>query len=149
MSRPRPKPCPPAAVDITPLIDIVFLLLVFFMSIWQAAHMEVQAELVLPIAAHGDPRQQQDRDRLVVNIDHAGECYVSNRKLSPEQLAALLAEEASNSRDVEGFARRPVIIRADGSRPWSEVRDIMTLCRSNSIWKLSLRTSVPKEEGSP
>jgi len=148
MSRAKPKACLPAAVDITPLIDIVFLLLVFFMSIWQAAHMEVQAELVLPLAKHGDPRQQQDRDRLVVNIDQAGECYVSNRKLTPEQLAALLAEEARRSLDVEGFAQRPVIIRADGSRPWSEVRDIMALCRKNSIWKLSLRTSVSDKEGS-
>ena len=40
------------------------------------------------------------------------------------------------------------IIRADGARPWGEVRDIIAICRANSIWKLALRTSVPKEKGS-
>ena len=136
----------PVEVDIAPLIDITFLLVVFFMSIWQAAHMEVAAQLALPEAAQGNPEVQQDQDRLIVNVDKDGDYYVANARLSSEKLAGLLAREATRRLDAEGFAVRPVFIRADADLPFVHVRDVMLMCRDVRIWKLSLRTKVHQED---
>jgi len=133
-------------VDIAPLVDVVFLLLVFFMSIWQAAHIEVKAELSLPKAMQGDPELQRDRDRLIVNVDKVGDYYVAGARLPGERLRALLAEEALRSRDVEGFAERPIFIRADADLAFGRIQDIMLMCRDARIWKLSLRTKREKGE---
>jgi len=139
----------PADVDIAPLIDVVFLLIVFFMSIWQAAHIEVAAELTLPAADQGNPEVQQDRDRLIVNIDGHGGYHVSNQRYSKEGLAQILAREANTARDVEGFADRPIVIRADADLPFGDVREVMMMCRDVRIWKLSFRTRGPIPEMEP
>ena len=134
-------------MDIAPLVDVVFLLLVFFLSIWQAAHIEVKAELSLPEAVQGDPELQRDRDRLIVNVDKFGDYYVAGMRLAGERLRALLAQEARRSRDAEGFVERPVFIRADADLAFGRIQDIMLMCRDVHIWKLSLRTRREKGEG--
>ena len=135
-----------AEVDIAPLIDVVFLLLVFFMSIWQAAHIEVAAELSLPEASQGNPEIQQDKDRLIVNIDRDGDYYLAKRRLTEQELERVLQREALRSQDAEGFAKRPVFIRADADLPFSDVQDVMLMCRKLRIWKVALRTTVPPED---
>jgi len=136
----------PAEVNIAPLIDVTFLLIVFFMSIWQASHIEVKAELLLPEATQGNPELQRDRDRLIVNIDKDGDIYVSNMRYSIEDLSTLLAREAERSRGEDGFAERPVFIRADGDLPFGDVQAVMMICRDWRIWRLALRTRKPEEE---
>ena len=131
----------PAEVDIAPLIDVVFLLIVFFMSIWQAANLEVVKNLELPTVSQGNPETQADADRLIVNVNRGGDYYVSNSRLSAEALRAFLRKDAARSRDAEGFATRPVFIRADADLRFGKVRDVMAMCRDARIWKLSLRTT--------
>jgi biopolymer transport protein ExbD len=136
-----------ADVDIAPLIDVVFLLLVFFMSIWQAAHMEVKAELTLPPGPQANPEIKRDQDRLVINVDYQGDYYVSNRLLSLNQLREqVLRPEAARNRDAEGFSTRTVYIRADADIEWQHVREVMQACRKVGIWKLAFRVAVPKED---
>jgi len=134
-------------VDIAPLIDVVFLLIVFFMSIWQAAHIEVKAELSLPDASQGNPELQQDRDRLIVNVDEGGAYYVASARISKETLAALLTREAKMARAPDGFSERQVFIRADADLPFKKVLDVMLMCRDVGIWQLRLRTKGRVEEG--
>jgi biopolymer transport protein ExbD len=146
MARRRKESVGSADVDIAPLIDVVFLLLVFFMSIWQAAHIEVDAELSLPLASQGNPELQQDKDRLIVNVDRQGHYYLAKRRLSERELEGVLQREAMRSRDAEGFARRPIFIRADADLPFRDVREVMLMCRKLRIWKVALRTAVPSED---
>lgn len=138
-SRRRRAEDTPADVDIAPLIDVVFLLIIFFMSIWQAAHMEVAGELSLPLATQADPEIQQDSDRLVINIDSHGGYHVANQRMSPEDLYRLLLREGAVSRDDEGFSTRPVYIRGDADLPFEHVQRVMRMSRDARIWKLTLR----------
>ena len=135
----------PAEVNVTSLIDITFLLIVFFISIWQVAHMELAAELTLPLASQGNPELQQDKDRLIVNLDKDGDIYIARTRLTREELGKILSREAARSREPDGFARRPVFIRADADLAFGAVRDVMLICRKAHIWRLSLRISKPKE----
>ena len=133
-------------VDIAPLIDVVFLLVVFFMSIWQAAHIEVAGELSLPRATQADPEIQQDRDRLVINVDQDGDFYVGNRRLGREELLALIVREGQRDPDPDGFSNRAVYIRGDANLPFARIQEVMRMCRLARVWKLTLRTQGEAEE---
>ena len=136
-----------AEVDLAPLIDITFLLIVFFMSIWQAAHIEVAAELQLPSVSQGDPKVQQDRDRLIVNIDEYGHYYVSNVRYTKDKLRGLLEREAKSDLDAEGWAKRPIFLRADERLGFGRIQDVLEICREAHIWRLSLRVKMRKTPG--
>lgn len=147
LNRRRKRDGDESGVDIAPLIDVVFLLLVFFMSIWQAAHMEVSAKLTLPITDVLNPEEQRDADRLVVNVDENSVYWVSNRRLTLEELRdSVLRPEAMRNRDVSGFSTRPVFIRAHQEVEWAYVRDVMVACREVGIWKLAFRVATPQED---
>ena len=133
-------------VDIAPLIDVVFLLVVFFMSIWQAAHIEVEGELSLPRASQADPELQQDRDRLIINVDRDGDYFVANRRLGREELMGLLVREGQQDQDDDGFSNRPVYIRGDANLPFAQIQEVMSMCRQARVWKLTLRTQGEAEE---
>lgn len=135
-----------AKVDITPLIDVVFLLLIFVMAISQLAAVELQANLSLPVAAQANPEQEGERDRLIINLDENGDIYVANFLLSRADLNRILAREARRTMGEDGFSTRPVYIRADADLPFGEVQDVMTMCREHKIWRLSLRV-IRAEEG--
>ena len=134
-------------VSITSLIDMTFLLLIFFVSIQQVATMELAADLKLPLASQGNPELEQERDRLIVNVDQGGDIYIARTRITRNELKNVLLREAARSRDAEGFANRPVFIRADGDLAFGIVQDVLITCRDARVWKLSLRISQPKEAG--
>ena len=146
MSKAKLKTSDPAEINLTSLMDCIFLLIIFFASIWQAANMEVEAKLTLPEAAQGNPELQQDSDRLIVNIDRDRDIHVSNVRMSREQLSKILAVERAHQHDKEGFGTRPVFIRADENLPFGEVQEVMKVCQKNRLWKLSLRTIKPQDD---
>ena len=149
MARKKAKhdPTKQADVNITSLIDITFLLIVFFISIWQVAQMELAAALTLPMVSQGNPELQQDKDRLIVNIDADKQVYIARTRMTQEELGAVLARESQRSHDAEGFGTRPVYIRADANLPFGVVQDIMRVARDAQVWKLSLRVTEPPPGG--
>jgi len=133
----------PADVDITSLIDMTFLLLIYLISIRQVAVAELAAALTLPVASQANPELQRDRDRLIVNVDKDGDIYVARTRFSMDDLGKVLHREATRESDEEGFAKRPVFIRADANLAFGVVQDVMLKCREARIWKLTLRTMEP------
>ncbi len=134
-----------ADVDIAPLIDVVFLLIIFFMSIWQAAYIEVEAQLDLPINPQGNPEKSRDPDHFVVNVDRNGNYVVSGRIVSGEELASLIHAQADRARNKEGLSARPIVIRAHAQERFGLVQDILMMCRDAKALKVSLRTQLPRE----
>jgi biopolymer transport protein ExbD len=132
-----------ARVDITPMIDIVFQLLIFLIILAQMALCEVTAELKLPEARYGNPETQQEKDRLIVNVDDQGLIYVANQRMTPQELRGTLTTLAQESMGPDGFASRPVFIRADLNLAFGKVQDVMEICRDVRIWRLSLRAKTP------
>lgn len=134
-----------AKVDITSLIDIVFLLLIFLMVVAITAFNETNAELNLPVASQANPEKHEERDRLIINVDRDGDIYVMNTRMSAGALGKLLKQVARRTIGEDGYSERPIYIRADENRPFGEIHDVMNMCREARIWKLSLRAAEEKE----
>ena len=131
-------------VNITPLIDIVFLLIIFSMMVSQFTKLQVE-KLLLPEAHSGrDPRGGAD-GRIVVNVMPTGRIVVSGRRRSAESLVGLLAVEAEQ----RGAGNVCVVIRSDRRTPWAAVGPILQACAAKQIARVKVAVRPPGETAQP
>lgn len=125
-------------VDMTPMIDVVFNLIIFFMLVTQMVTLE-RAELELPQADQAQEDQSVDKKRLIINIHKNGRVEISGRIHTEEEVKNVLIEEAgkTSDRDQEGFSKRTVLIRADVETPYRFIQKIMEMCAKQKIYRIS------------
>ena len=135
-----------AEVDMTPMIDVTFLLIIFFVTIQQLTVQEVAVKVTLPRARQANPETSAEKDRLIVTIDESGAFHVGPfNNLSLNEVSDHLSREAgpdganTATRDAEGFAKRNIFVRADMTAPYGSVQDVMAECRKYKLWKLQFR----------
>jgi biopolymer transport protein ExbD len=131
-------------ISLTGLIDVVFLLLIFFMV---STTFERQAVLKidLPEATNvSAPQDQPDSFELV--IDSSGQFYLNDRQLLDGRtttIEAALVEAAGEDRTI------PVILRADAQTPHHFVVTAMDVTAKLGFSRLSIATERISEEESP
>ena len=105
-----------ANINITPLVDVVLVLLIIFMVM--APQMRKGPEVNLPNTAK--PSDQGDeRARIIVTIDESGALWVEDKKVALEQFGEALRAAAANETDAR------VVLRGDGRLQVGEVRQTM------------------------
>ena len=80
--------------EMTPLIDIVFLLVIFFMVVINFQQMNVAADLLLPTVDYAVPPKEVHGSRVVLNLNKDLQWVVSGRVLSLQEVEDLLKVEA-------------------------------------------------------
>jgi len=122
-------------ISLTSLIDVVFLLLIFFMvstTFEQAAVLKVD----LPEASNvSQPENRVDSFELVIDID--GQYYLNDRQLvdgRPSTLRSAFNEAAGENRDI------PIILRADAETPYHFVVTAMDVTAQLGFTRLSIAT---------
>lgn len=127
-------------MDMTPMIDVVFLLIIFFMVVNEISKMQLHEGIILPLASEARVDDRPPPGRLVLNVDRDGEVWSANKKWGKKALDRLLQIEANVSKDEKGYSTRAVLLRADGRSKYSDIAMIMYQCQTNKIWKLSFGT---------
>lgn len=114
--------------NMMPMIDIIFLLLIFFLmasSFKKAEREERELKVMLPEVTEAQPlAQAQD---LVINITPEGQYVVAQKQLSEEQVAALLKLTHKTN------PQKMVLIRGDGRAAWKHGVRVMGLCNKAQI----------------
>jgi len=119
-------------LSMTPMIDVVFLLIIFFLLSSHLARQETQLALPLPSAESGQPDADRDQPRVTVNVLADGTLLVANRAVSTEELPDRLRERlAEHGGDLE------VRIRGDRGVPYRYVEPILVACARAGIWNVS------------
>jgi biopolymer transport protein ExbD len=123
------------SLSLTPLIDVVFLLLIFFLVATRFAEEEREMEVRLPEASEARPLVSKPRE-LFVNVDAAGHYSVAGHQLPMAELMPILETAWVNN---PGHAS--VIIRADERCPWKFVVAVMNACQKANIhdWRVTTR----------
>ena len=114
-------------LDMTPMIDMVFNLLIFFMVVSQFANEERDLKVQLPDGSEAMPLTVKPRE-IFVNVDKDGRYFVRSQEVSSEQLGELLTQAALNNPSSQS-----VIIRADKRAAWDFVATAMRLCNQAGI----------------
>jgi biopolymer transport protein ExbD len=132
MRAPQYKPNRRFGFNMTPMIDVVFLLIIFFLVSSHLARRENNLELPLPVAASGEEDIDQTTPRVTINLQSDGKLSIGGR----EVLANRLARTLNEVRQKEGDG---VEVRIRGSRqaPYSAVEPIMLACTDAKIWNIT------------
>jgi biopolymer transport protein TolR len=105
-----------AAINITPLVDVVLVLLIIFMVM--APQMRKGPDVNLPNTAK--PSDQGDeRGRILVSIDDAGKLWINDQQVAAEQFGEALRAAAGTEEDPR------VVIRGDAKLNFRQVREAM------------------------
>jgi len=108
--------------DLTPMIDIVFLLIVFFMTVANIVTAR-RVEIDVPVAEEAAiPESQENRESVTIAVD--GTVYLGATEIALDDLKAVVAE---------GVLRSPgyqVLLRVDATTPYSFTREVMAACAS-------------------
>ena len=125
------------SLSLTPLIDIVFLLLIFFLVATRFAEEERELEVMLASASEARPLTSKPRE-LFINIDQEGRYFVTGKILAPDQL-----DEVLQSAWVNNPAGASVVIRADKRCRWEPIVAAMNACRKAGFrdYRVSTRKS--------
>lgn len=126
-------------LNLTPMIDIVFLLIIFFMVGTQFTQREREFEIKLPTATDAQPLTSLP-DEIVVNVRQDGTIVVRGEERSLEELENLLAEARSN------YADQAVVLRGAGDGPYQHVMDVLSVCRRAEIRNISLANRIARED---
>ena len=120
-------------INVTPLIDLAFALLIIFMV--TTPLLEQTIDVNLPVEA--SKSQPEEREEFqAITLDKSGDYYWSDEKVSPLQLGDLLDAMAMDPAP-------PVLsIRADSALPYQQVITVIDMIKQRKLSKISLDTKV-------
>lgn len=136
----RPTPKEEPDLNLTPLIDVVFLLLIFFMV---STTFDREAELKIQLPEATGEERVQPPDPIEITIDAEGRYFVNRQEVLNTKLATLkqaIAKVAADRSDP------PLIISADARTPHQAVIRAMDATRQLGIVHITFATKQPAEE---
>jgi biopolymer transport protein ExbD len=122
-------------INITPLLDLAFVLLIIFVI--TTPLLEQGLNLRLPTGGKPD-RPIERRDVRTVEVSPQGVLMLERQRLSLDQMEAALV------RDFRANPNLVVYLRADENSRWKDVEAVIDRCQRNGITRLSPRTEPPK-----
>jgi len=123
-------------MQLAPMIDIVFLLLIFFIVTWQFTKSETELSVSVPTAQEGAEPERQGGE-IVINILGDGIIRVEGTTVDLEQLLEKLSQIAVQ------FENQPVRIRGDGDVAYQRIVEVIDTCQKAGIWNISFATQRP------
>jgi len=127
------------AIQMAPLIDIVFLLLIFFMSASIFYQLETEINITVPTASKAAETKRAPGE-IIINLRRDGTIIVNQRQMGHDELGDML------DRVSKLYKGQPVIIRADRETYHKDVIQVLDICAGADIWNVSFATM--KEEDS-
>ena len=130
-------------VNVTPLIDVMICLIIFFLVCGRLAAQESNDKVIVPRAELGQQLPEQ-RDRLLINVvpkdaDHPEsvaepDVYIRGGQLGMNDLTKYLRDEKGKTPDIK------VIIRADKDIPYQWIAPVLTACAQAGIKSVNFST---------
>ncbi len=128
---------PPVSIQLAPMIDILLLLLSFFIITWQFSKSETELNVKVPTAQEGaDP--EQSRGEIIVNVLADGSIRVESVTMDRPQLLDKLSKISAS------FKNQAIRIRGDGAVPYQRIVEVIDTCQTAGIWNISFATQRPE-----
>jgi biopolymer transport protein ExbD/biopolymer transport protein TolR len=126
-------------INVTPLVDVVLVLLIIFMVI--APALEHGERVELPGILMPDKNQKSKLDPVTVTVVQSGTIYVEKEAVEPLQLAGRLAAIHTAEPD------RRVVLKGDSAVDYQKVRDLFTVVQNAGFPGVSLMVTKKKGAG--
>lgn len=130
----QPKKHAVGSLSVTPLIDVVFLLLIFFLVATRFAEEEREIEIELPSASQALPLTAEPRE-MFINVDKDGRYFIDGKFRNTEDVEQLLRQAAANNP-----LTQTVVIRGDKTADWQHILTAFDLCKKAGIYNYTAMT---------
>ena len=121
-------------LSLTPLIDVVFLLLIFFLVTSEFEEEERRLDITLPSATSARPMIGRVRE-IVIDVDRDGVIYLGGQAAAPASL-----EKEIRRAVIDNPTNQSVVIRADRAASFQPVVDVMDICNRVGVSDYSVTT---------
>ena len=128
----RPRRSEPPRVDITPLIDVVFLMLIFFM-VSTTFDKQTQLKVDLPQASSEDVGESIP-EKIEITIDAKGQFYVNERELIKHDAETL---RRTMQKIADGRADLPIVVSGDRQAPLQSMMTVLDVAAQLGMARLS------------
>ena len=128
---------PPAGFQLAPMIDIIFLLLAFFIVTYQMTDNEKDIEVSLPTSEEGKAKARTYLEK-VINIHEGGKIVIDQKSYSLVEL------EEKMRRLVRINKNQPIRLRGDKNTKYEYIVKVISACRKAGVWNFSFATGTPK-----
>jgi biopolymer transport protein ExbD len=123
--------------QIAPMVDIVFLLLIFFLVTWNFSRSETELDVKVPKAREGKETRRAVGE-VIINVKTNGSVVINRRQMNTTELQDTLQKIASLYPD------QAVILRGDENTDYRHVVEVLDICRRANIWNVAFATSRPE-----
>src|SRR5215471_4197087 len=120
-------------LNMTPMVDVILNLLIFFMLGTRFAEEERQLNIQLPTVTHAQSLTDPP-DEIVINVNADGHLMVNQKRTTLSELEVLLTEASRRSK------LQAVLVRGDGKGQYQSVMDVLSVCQKAGIHNYSLAT---------
>ncbi len=121
-------------INMTPMIDVVFQMIVFFTATSTIAKTEFNLTVELPVAEKGkDQDDVSQKKKITANVVAGGDVFIGGRPVRAAEFQDILTAE---------LAQRPadqleVQFRGDREAPYSSVEPLLLVCAKKGVWQVS------------
>lgn len=124
-----------AAIEMTPMIDIVFLLLIFFLVATTFREEEREMQVALPFASSSAPISTMLKE-FIVNVIKDGTIIVGGRRIDDAELRTMVRDA------VAANPEQKVTVRGDRGTAYANIIQVLDVCKSEGIQEPYLDTVV-------
>lgn len=121
-------------IQLAPLVDVLMLLLIFFLLTWNAARNENELDVKIPKASEAKEKTAPIGD-VIVNVKADGNVMVNRRTLSAPELSDLLKNL------VQLDADQAVVIRGDETGAYKNVVGVLNICSEAGVTNVAFATA--------
>jgi len=121
-------------IQLAPLVDVLLLLLIFFLLTWNAARNENELDVKVPKASAAKEQTSPIGD-VVVNVKADGNVVVNRRTLSASELGELLKSLVQLNAD------QAVVIRGDEAGAYRNIIGVLNICSEAGITNVAFATA--------
>lgn len=121
-------------IQLAPLVDVLLLLLIFFLLTWNAARNENELDVKIPKASAAKERSAPIGD-VIVNVKADGNVVVNRRTLTGQELSDLLKGLVQLS------AEQAVVIRGDEAGAYKNIVNVLNICSEAGVTNVAFATA--------
>lgn len=125
-----------AELELAPMIDVVFQLLIFFIVTWQFARFERDMDISVPAAEEAENTDRQQGE-IIVNVRADGGIILNGRDVTREELLAKLKAIS------DAYPDQAVILRGASEADFQAIINVLDEIKKAGIWNVAFATTKP------
>jgi biopolymer transport protein ExbD len=127
----------PSDLELAPMIDVVFLLLIFFITSWQFARFERDMDISVP-AAEETTDTKRTVGEIILNVREDGAVILNSAPVTADDLRGHLKSIS------EAYPDQAVILRGDSKADFQHIINVLDLIKQAGIWNVAFAATKPE-----